>query len=109
VYMSQMEADKNRPHVSVVTIPAGIAGRLSLKGVLYKGLVLILGVALSVSAGFWWSYRRELHIVNGANDSLRKTLGELTIAITDKDKQIDKLLQSPCASPEQSRPAARRP
>ena len=48
--------------------------------------------------------RQELHTITDANSVLRETLGNLTIAITDKDKQIDRLLGSSCTTPEQTKP-----
>jgi len=41
--------------------------------------------------------------VTAANDSLRRSLGEMTIALTSKDKEIDRLEQTPC--PQEKKPA----
>jgi hypothetical protein len=43
-----------------------------------------------------WRDRQELQKVTAANDFLRKSLGEITIAITAKDKEIDRLQQAGC-------------
>jgi hypothetical protein len=49
--------------------------------------------------------RQELQKVSEANDFLRERLGQMTIALTQKDKEIDQLQKSPCppaAPPENS-------
>jgi hypothetical protein len=56
---------------------------------------------LSVSTVAWWKNRQELQAIAAANDSLRKTLGDLTHAITEKDREIDRLAR-PCNSDEKS-------
>jgi hypothetical protein len=70
---------------------------------LHTILTVILGVALIVSLVVsrksQQEFQRELHAVNDANGVLRERLGQLTIAITNKDKQIDHLLQSSCEVP----------
>jgi hypothetical protein len=43
--------------------------------------------------------------VTKANDFLRKTLGDMTIAITTKDREIDRLRHSACAGREKAQPA----
>lgn len=67
----------------------------------------ILTVALLVSLGVGWKIRRdmrrELLVLSDANGILRQTLGELTTAITAKEKQIDSLGQSPCGRAEPER------
>jgi hypothetical protein len=45
-----------------------------------------------------------LLVVTKANESLKKTLGEMTIAITAKDKEIDRLQRSACSGQEKARP-----
>jgi hypothetical protein len=55
--------------------------------------VLALMVALATS----WSDRQELQKVTAANDFLRKSLGEMTVAITAKQKEIDRL-ETACPS-----------
>ena len=68
-------------------------------------LTVILGVALIVSLALWRKsqrqFQQELHAVNDANVVLRDTLGQLTIAITNKDKQIDHLYSS-CSAQEKT-------
>jgi hypothetical protein len=44
-----------------------------------------------------WRDRQELQKVTAANDFLRKNLAEMSIALTAKDKEIDRLRQAPCA------------
>jgi hypothetical protein len=74
-------------------------------------LTIILGLALIVSAILGrktqGDLQQELHAATDANGVLRETLGQLTIAITDKDKQIDRLLRSPCKVPEGENPDSR--
>lgn len=65
-------------------------------GMLYKGLVLLFALVLSLSMAAWLKSRQELQAVTAANGSLRKTLGDLTIAIAEKDREIDRLTQSDC-------------
>jgi hypothetical protein len=48
--------------------------------------------------------RRELLAVKTANEFLRKTLGDMTVAITAKDKEIDRLGHAGCDGPEKARP-----
>jgi hypothetical protein len=55
------------------------------------GLTLMLALASS------WRDRQELQKVTAANDFLRKSLGEMSIAITAKEKEIDRLEQAGCA------------
>lgn len=64
--------------------------------IFHKGLIVILGLALSLSLATWWRTRQELQAVTAANRFLRKTLGALTIAIVEKDRELDRFEQSPC-------------
>lgn len=68
-----------------------------------RGLTLAAGLALLASLAVWWHTRRELHVVrrelqtvSAANLFLKKTLGDMTVAITAKDKEIDRLERAPC-------------
>jgi len=70
----------------------------SISHIVYKGLVVVLSVGLCVSLTSWLSFRRELRVVTRANEYLRKTLGDMTIAIVQKDREIDRLEQAPCNS-----------
>jgi len=54
------------------------------------GLTLMLAIASS------WRDHEELQKVTAANDFLRKSLGEMSIAITAKQKEIDRLEQAGC-------------
>jgi hypothetical protein len=48
--------------------------------------------------------RRELLSVTKANELLKKTLGDMTVAITAKDREIDRLRDSGCDGQERTRP-----
>jgi hypothetical protein len=63
--------------------------------------MLLLSAGLCVSVTKWVTDRQELRAVLAANQTVRKTLGEMTIAIAEKDKDIDRLSVSPCGSPTQ--------
>jgi len=62
-------------------------------------LILVGGLALTLSLARSWNDRQELEKVTAANDFLRKDLGELTLAITAKDKEIDRLRQNARQTP----------
>jgi hypothetical protein len=69
----------------------------------YKGLVFIGGLTILLSLALAWSARRdlqsarrELAAVTKANDFLKKTLSDMTIAISAKEREIDRLQQSAC-------------
>jgi hypothetical protein len=74
----------------------------------YKFLSIGLSLALILSLATAWKLQRdlqrELRAVTDANDILRKTLGDLTIAVTEKDKQIERFNDSSCG-PEGQTPA----
>jgi hypothetical protein len=55
-----------------------------------------MGTALIWSIVSGWRDRQELQRMNAANAFLRKTLGEMTIALSAKDKEIDRLEQTAC-------------
>ena len=59
-------------------------------------LILIGGLTLFLLLASSWRDRQELQTVTAANDFLRKSLGDMTLAITAKDKEIDRLEQSAC-------------
>jgi hypothetical protein len=67
-----------------------------MSGIFYKGLILFFSLALSLSVATWSRARRELQAVTAANEFLRKTLGDLTIAIAEKDRELDRLAGFPC-------------
>jgi len=48
--------------------------------------------------------RRELLLVTKANELLKKTLGDMTVAISAKDREIDRLRDSGCDGRERTRP-----
>lgn len=70
------------------------------KRILLKGLILLFAVMLSVSTANWVKARQELQAITAANNSLRKTLGEMAVAITKKDREIDRLGQALCGGEE---------
>ena len=78
-----------------------------MSGLFYKGLVLSFSVALSLSVATWFRVRQELQAVRVANEFLRKTLGELTVAIVEKDREIDRLAGAPCDAGEKSQAGSR--
>ena len=59
---------------------------------LMLGLSLIIWVALARKTE--GNLRQQLHTVEDANSVLRETLGNLTVAITQRDKRIDELYSS---------------
>lgn len=63
-----------------------------------NGVMVFLSLALCLSLATWWSSRQELQAITAANGSVRKTLGEMTIAMAEKDKQIDRLSALPCGA-----------
>jgi hypothetical protein len=79
-----------------------------MSGIFYKGLVLFFSLALCASVATWIRARQELQVMRDANESLRRTLGELTIAIAGKDREIDRMAQSPCGSGDKAPAAARK-
>ena len=78
-----------------------------------KCLIMIVGLALIVPWGAWWKSQlalrsacRELRAVTRANESLRKALGDLTVVIVAKDREIDHLAHSPCEAGKEARPGS---
>jgi hypothetical protein len=78
---------------------------------LAKAPALLAALVLLVSVGFTLDSRRdlqrarqELQSLSAANQFLRKTLGDMTVALSSKDKQIDRLRQGDCGG--QAPPAA---
>ncbi|HUE05306.1 MAG TPA: hypothetical protein VMR62_37515 [Bryobacteraceae bacterium] len=78
-----------------------------------RGLALAAGLLLLVSLALWWqsrreldSVRRELRAVSAANEFLKRTLGDMTIALTAKDKEMDRLGRVPCEGQEKARPGS---
>jgi hypothetical protein len=75
-----------------------IDGSFLMRGIFYKGLTLFFALALGLSVATWLSARQKLQAVTVANTSLRKTLGEMAVAIAEKDREIDRLAAPPCNS-----------
>lgn len=73
-----------------------------MTGIFHKGLVVFLSLALSFSVTTWFRTRHELRTLTVANNFLRKTLGDLAVAIAEKDKEIDRLTQSNCGGGKKS-------
>jgi hypothetical protein len=76
--------------------------RVPLSNVILRALIAVLSLALTVSVGTWWRARQDLQIVTAANASVRKTLGDLMVAITQRERDIDRLTKSPCNADERS-------
>jgi hypothetical protein len=77
-------------------------------------VILVAGLTMLLLFTVWWTARRDLVAVRRelqgvivANDFLKKTLGEMTVTLTAKDREIDRLERSPCAGHEQRPTAAR--
>jgi hypothetical protein len=70
-------------------------------------LVLLLCLVSGFSVTTWWRGRQELQVIKAANEYVRKTLDEMTVALADKDREIDRLLKSPCDKTAPSTVAAR--
>jgi hypothetical protein len=62
----------------------------------YKGLIVCFALALSISVPTWLRDRRELQVVTAANKSLRATLGDMTVAMAEKDREVTRLTQFVC-------------
>ncbi|MGD1096320.1 MAG: hypothetical protein ABSB35_30555 [Bryobacteraceae bacterium] len=71
-----------------------------MRRIFYTGLILLFSLALSISTVGWLKGRQELEAVTVANETLRKTLGDMTVAIAQKDREIDRLTQSACGTDE---------
>ena len=78
---------------------------------LHKGLFVILGSALIFSLAVCLKARRELQAarrellaVTTANEFLKSTLGDMTVAISAKDREIDRLEHAGCDGREKARP-----
>lgn len=63
---------------------------------IYKGLILCFALAIGLSVTTWLRARQELESVTVANLSLRKILGEMSVAVAEKDREIDRLAGSSC-------------
>jgi hypothetical protein len=78
---------------------------------LQKGLIAVTGLALVLSLADCWKSTRELQAarqevraVTTANEFLKETLGEMTLAMTAKEKEIDRLENAGCGGREKGRP-----
>ena len=73
----------------------------------------VVSIALVASLGVGWKIHRdmrnEMRVLSDANGILRQTLGDLTTAITAKQKEIDSLSHSPCGRSEPWQPSTRQP
>ena len=69
-------------------------------------LTLLLALALIAVMVLWKRPQRDLQnevqALTNANTSLKETLGEMTVALTKKEKQIDDLREAPCHTGEPS-------
>jgi hypothetical protein len=66
----------------------------------HLGISACLGLALLFFSASWWRTHQEVRAITVANTDLRETLGRMTLAITEKDREIDGLSQSPCSGQE---------
>jgi hypothetical protein len=73
-----------------------------MSSIFYKASLLLLGLALILAVATWWNARQQLLVVTEANTFVRKTLGDMMVAITEKDREIDRLAKSPCNTSENS-------
>jgi hypothetical protein len=62
-----------------------------VSGIFYKASTLFLAVLLCLSVTAWLKGRQDLQTVTAATLSLRKTLGEMAVALTEKDREIDRV------------------
>ena len=65
-------------------------------------LLLVFVLGLACSAALWVRTREQVERLTSAN-ALRKTLGDMTIALTRKDREIDRLAESASACTAKSR------
>jgi hypothetical protein len=72
------------------------------------GLVLTLSLALAWSVTTTINARQQLEIVTAANMSVRKTLGEMTLALAGKEREIDRLTVSPCSAGQKAKDSLRK-
>jgi hypothetical protein len=73
-----------------------------MNGVFYRAVMVLLSLALCVFVVTWFKTRQELRAVTAANETLRKSLGDMTIAIVEKDRVIARWEQSSCGAEEKS-------
>jgi hypothetical protein len=59
-------------------------------------LIVVLGSGLILSLMSSWRDRQELQKITAANNILRENLGEMSVALATKDKEIDRVQHSPC-------------
>jgi len=69
----------------------------------YKYLALFLGMALGLFAVRCLKIRQELRAATAANTILRQTLSDLTAAIANKDREIDRMTEPPCGGKKEPR------
>jgi len=80
--------------------------RLPKAPVLLASVALIVSVAVCVqSRRQLLEVQRQLQGVTAANEFLKKTLGEMTLSIAAKDRQIDRLEHAGCEGQGQAPPA----
>ena len=76
-----------------------------------KSFLLVGGLGLLTSVSSSWhlwrelqSARRESLVVIRANDFLKKRLGDMAVALTAKDREIDRLQRSACDGRDKAQP-----
>jgi hypothetical protein len=73
---------------------------------LYIGAICVLGLALTFSLVTYMGARRNLRMVTSANKFLKKTVGEMAVAISAKDREINRLTELPCSSKTEPQPVS---
>jgi hypothetical protein len=77
-----------------------VSKRIALGGL---ALIIILAAICGKVAVDLRAMRHELQITIGANEFLKKTLGEMTVAIAAKQREIDRLTQTSCGGPDRGK------
>jgi uncharacterized protein HemX len=75
----------------------------SIRGILYAGLIVLFALALGVSVTNWVRAKQEMQEMTTSNITLRTTLGDLTHAISERDREIDDLEQRACNTEDKSK------
>jgi hypothetical protein len=75
---------------------------------LYIGLTSALALALAFSLATYWRASHALRTATSANEFLKKTVGEMAVAISAKDREIDRLIKVPCQEKREAEPVSPR-
>lgn len=104
-----MQPDLSAPKLPLANLWEAIRHGGRLANFVLAGLVLMLTAALSTEIIRGSNDRSEMQAITAANKSLRNTLGELTAAIAEKDREMDRLEEAACRAatpPPQTKRAA---